>query len=127
MGQILESNLIAQLRQILGRNGVAVGEDELLVYESDAMTTHLARPLAVVFPRSTEQVSHVIKLLHENRIPFGPRGAGTGLSSGAITTGCEKGDRAVVIEIARMNRILEIDHANRPATMQPGLINVKLS
>src|SRR6266508_3445458 len=91
------------------------------------MTTHRARPLAVIFPRSTEQVSRVVGLLHENRIPFGPRGAGTGLSSGAIATGCEKGDRAVVIEMARMNRILEIDYANRRAVVQPGVINVKLS
>ncbi|HMB29035.1 MAG TPA: FAD-binding protein, partial [Blastocatellia bacterium] len=127
MAQALESNLIAQLREITGRDGVAVGEDELLVYECDAMTTHRARPLAVIFPRSTEQVSRVIGLLHENRVPFGPRGAGTGLSSGAIATGCEKGDRAVVIEMARMNRVLEIDYANRRAVVQPGVINVKLS
>src|SRR5262250_175964 len=122
-----ESKLTARLREIVGKDGVAVGEDELLVYECDAMTTHRARPLAVLFPRSTEQVSRVVGLLHENRIPFGPRGAGTGLSSGAIATGCEKGDRAVVIEMARMNRILEIDYANRRAVVQPGVINVKLS
>src|SRR5215471_11464731 len=127
MGRLLESNLIARLHEIMGRDGVAVGEDELLVFECDAMTTHRSRPLAVVFPRSTEQVSRVIRLLHENRIPFGPRGAGTGLSSGAIATGCDKGDRAVVIEMARMNRILEIDYANRRAVTQPGVINVKLS
>src|SRR5262249_8916620 len=127
MAQTLESKLIAQLREITGPGGVAVGEDELLVYECDAMTRHRARPLAVIFPRSTEQVSRVIGLLHENRIPYGPRGAGTGLSSGAIATGCEKGDRAVVIEMARMNRILEIDYANRRAVTQPGVINVKLS
>ena len=127
MAQTLESKLIAQLREIVGRDGVAVGDDELLVFECDAMTTHRARPLAVIFPRATEQVSRVVTLLHENRIPFGPRGAGTGLSSGAIATGCEKGDRAVVIEMARMNRILDIDYPNRRAIVQPGVINVKLS
>src|SRR5215475_10681467 len=127
MTQTPESNLTARLREIVGKDGVAIGEDELLVYECDAMTTHRSRPLAVIFPGSTEQVSRVIRLLHENRIPFGPRGAGTGLSSGAIATGCEKGDRAVVIEMARMNRILEIDYANRRAVTQPGVINVKLS
>jgi glycolate oxidase subunit GlcD len=127
MAQTFESKLIAQLREIAGKDGVAVGEDELLVFECDAMTTHRARPLAVIFPGSTEQVSRAVKLLYENRIPFGPRGAGTGLSSGAIATGCEKGDRAVVIEMARMNRILEIDYANRRAVLQPGVINVKLS
>src|SRR5262249_56648725 len=54
-------------------------------------------------------------------------GAGRGLGSGASATGCERGDRAVVIEMARMNRILEIDYANRRAVVQPGVINVKLS
>jgi glycolate oxidase subunit GlcD len=127
MTQTLESKLIAQLCEIVGRDAVAVGDDELLVYECDAMTTHRSRPLAVIFPRTTEQVSRIVKLLHENRIPFGPRGAGTGLSSGAIATGCEKGERAVVIEMARMNRILEIDYANRRAIVQPGVINIKLS
>jgi glycolate oxidase subunit GlcD len=127
MAQTLESKLIAELRNIAGQDSVAIGDDELLVYECDAMTTHRSRPLAVVFPRTTEHVSRIVKLLHENRIPFGPRGAGTGLSSGAIATGCEKGERAVVIEMARMNRILEIDYANRRAILQPGVINIKLS
>ncbi len=127
MAQTVESKIIAELRDIAGKDGVAVGDDELLVYECDAMTTHRSRPLAVVFPRLTEQVSRIVKLLYENRIPFGPRGAGTGLSSGAIATGCEKGERAVVIEMARMNRILEIDYANRRAILQPGVINIRLS
>ncbi len=127
MAQTVESKIIAELRDIAGKDGVAVGDDELLVYECDAMTTHRSRPLAVVFPRATEQVSRIVKLLYENRIPFGPRGAGTGLSSGAIATGCEKGERSVVIEMARMNRILEIDYANRRAILQPGVINIRLS
>lgn len=127
MAKSSEPKIIAQLREIAGRDAVTCDEDELLVYECDAMTTHRSRPLAVIFPRTTEQVSRIVKLLHENRIPFGPRGAGTGLSSGAIATGCEKGDRAVVIEMARMNRILDIDYANRRAVVQPGVINIKLS
>src|SRR5262249_41881118 len=115
MAQTLESKLIAQLREIVGKDGVAVGEDEMLVFECDAMTTHRAPPLAVISPSGPEQVPRVVNLPHENRIPFGPRGAGRGLSSGAIATGCKKGDRAVVIEMARMNRILDIDYANRRA------------
>lgn len=127
MSKSSEPKIIAQLREIAGRDAVTCDDDELMVYECDAMTTHRSRPLAVVFPRATEQVSRIVKLLHDNRIPFGPRGAGTGLSSGAIATGCEKGERAVVIEMARMNRILDIDYANRRAIVQPGVINVKLS
>ncbi|MFN0087096.1 MAG: FAD-linked oxidase C-terminal domain-containing protein [Blastocatellia bacterium] len=127
MSQDSKARIFSQLREILGKDGLATDDAELLVYECDAVTAHKSRPLAVVFPRTTQQVSKVVKLLHENRIPFGPRGAGTGLSSGALAIGCEEGQRSVTIEMARMNRIVEIDYANRRAIVQPGLINVRLS
>ncbi|MBL8170645.1 MAG: FAD-binding protein [Acidobacteria bacterium] len=127
MTEKLDAKLIAELREILGNDAVIADDAELLVYECDAMTTHKSRPLAVVFPRTTEHVSRTVKLLHKHGIPFGPRGAGTGLSSGAVALGCEKGERAVTIEMARMNRVLEVDYANRRAIVQPGLINVRLS
>ena len=69
----------------------------------------------------------MVRLLSANGIAFGPRGAGTGLSSGAIALGCESGERSVTIEMARLNRIIEIDYANRRAIVQPGVINVRLS
>lgn len=127
MAQTESSTIIAQLRKILGPDGVATDPSELLVYECDAIAMHKARPLAVLFPRTTDQVSQAVKLLHDNRIPFGPRGAGTGLSSGALALGCEEGQRSVIIEMARMNQIIEIDYANHRAIVQPGLINIKLS
>jgi len=80
-----------------------------------------------VFPGSTSEVARVVRLLASSGVPFGPRGAGTGLSSGAIAVGCEKGLRSVTIEMARLNRILEIDYANRRAILQPGVINIRLS
>jgi glycolate oxidase subunit GlcD len=122
-----ENNIISQLREIVGTNGVTVEESELLVYECDAIAMHKSRPLAVVFPQNTNETSQVVKLLYENRIPFGPRGAGTGLSSGSLALGCEENTRSVIIEMARMNRILDIDYANRRATVQPGVINIRLS
>src|SRR5262245_13971708 len=127
MAQSFESKIIAELRQLVGKKNVATDEAELVVYECDAIAMHKARPLAVVFPHTTEEVSHVVKLLHDARIPFGPRGAGTGLSSGSIALGCEKSQRSVIIELARLNRILEIDYANLRAVVQPGVINIKLS
>ncbi|MCI0661123.1 MAG: FAD-binding protein [Acidobacteria bacterium] len=127
MSQIKESKIIAELREVTGKDGIIADEEELVVYECDAIAMHKVRPLAVVFPRTTEEVSRVIKLLHNHRIPFGPRGAGTGLSSGALALGCEKNQRSVIIEMARMNRILEIDYPNRRAIVQPGVINIKLS
>jgi glycolate oxidase subunit GlcD len=119
--------IVGEMRGIVGKDAVASDDAELMVYECDAMTTHKSRPLAVVFPRTTDQVSRVVRLLSANGIAFGPRGAGTGLSSGAIALGCESGERSVTIEMARLNRIIEIDYANRRAIIQPGVINVRLS
>jgi glycolate oxidase subunit GlcD len=115
------------LRRIVGPAAVAIDEAELLVYECDAVAIHKQRPLAVIFPKTTKEVAEVVRLLHQERIPFGPRGAGTGLSSGALPIGCQDGQRAVIIEMARMNQILEIDYANQSAKVQPGVINVRLS
>ncbi|HWQ35378.1 MAG TPA: FAD-linked oxidase C-terminal domain-containing protein [Blastocatellia bacterium] len=127
MTQTLDKSVITELHSILGKDAVVTDEAELMVYECDAITTQKIRPLAVLFPSTTEQVSRTVRLLSQNGIAFGPRGAGTGLSSGALALGCEKGERAVTIEMARMNRILEIDYANQRAIVQPGVINVRLS
>ncbi len=127
MTQRLDLQVIAQLREILGSDAVITDEAELMVYECDAMTTHKIRPLAVVFPRTTEQISRLVRLLSSRGIPFSPRGAGTGISAGSIALGCNPGERSVMIEMARMNRILEIDYANHRAIVQPGVINIKLS
>lgn len=122
-----DAKIFAELRAIAGKEGVITDDDEMIVYECDGLTTTKARPLAVVFPQNTEQVSRIVRLLSANGVPFGPRGAGTGLSSGALAVGCEPGQRSVTIEMARMNRILEIDYPNKRARVQPGVINVRLS
>jgi glycolate oxidase subunit GlcD len=127
MTQTLEPNLIAELCEIVGASGVVNDEAELMVYECDAITTHKARPLAVVFPRSTEEVSRVVRLLSTHGIAFSPRGAGTGISAGSIALGCNPGERSVTIEMARMNRILAVDYANHRAVVQPGVVNIWLS
>ena len=95
---------------------------ELFVYESDALTLLRGRPLAVAFPLSTRGVVAVVKACRKAGVPFVPRGAGTGLSGGATPV-----DGCMLIECARMDRILEIDAVNRTATVQPGLINAHLS
>ena len=127
MLQTLDKSLLTQLQHIFGKDGVITDETELMAYECDGLTTQKVRPLAVLFPATTEHVSRAVRLLSQRDIAFGPRGAGTGLSSGAVPTGCEKGERSVIIEMARMNKILEIDYANQRAIVQPGVINVRLS
>jgi glycolate oxidase subunit GlcD len=114
--------LTKQLRAIVGDEAVRAEPDELLVYECDGLPQHKHLPRAVVFPNSTEQVSDVLALLAQEKIPFTPRGAGTGLSGGALAM-----ERGVVIELARMRQILEIDAVNRLAVVQPGVVNLNVS
>jgi glycolate oxidase subunit GlcD len=114
--------LIKNLRAIAGRENVLAEPDELLVYECDGLPQHKHAPRAVVFPTSTEETSEVLQLLAQEKVSFAPRGAGTGLSGGALAI-----DRGVVIELARMRQILKIDPENRLAVVQTGLVNAHLS
>ncbi len=114
--------LTKQLRVIVGDEAVRSEPDELLVYECDGLPQHKYLPRAIVFPDSTEQVSAVLALLAREKVPFTPRGAGTGLSGGALAM-----NQGVVIELARMRRILEIDAVNRLAVVQPGVVNLHVS
>ena len=114
--------MILNLRAIVGRRNVLAEPEELLVYECDGLPQHKHPPRAVVFPNSTEEVSEVLKLLAREEVSFAPRGAGTGLSGGALAI-----NQGVVIELARMRKILKIDPENRLAVVQTGLVNAHLS
>src|SRR5919201_2394343 len=102
--------LTEDLRAVVGRDAVLAESDELLVYECDGLPQHKHAPRAVVFPNSNEETSEVLALLHDEGVSFAPRGAGTGLSGGALAI-----NRGVVIELARMRKILKIDPENRLA------------
>ena len=114
--------VVLNLRAIVGRLNVLAEPEELLVYECDGLPQHKHPPRAVVFPNSTEEVSEVLKLLAREEVSFAPRGAGTGLSGGALAI-----SQGVVIELARMRKILKIDRENRLAIVQTGLVNAHLS
>jgi hypothetical protein len=117
----MDSSIIRQLRKIAGKDAVLDRPEELMLYEYDAgVDKH--RPGAVVFAQTTQQVSQVMKLASDKKIPVVPRGAGTGLSGGAIAR-----REAIVLSLARMNKILEIDVPNQRAVVQPGLVNLELS
>jgi glycolate oxidase subunit GlcD len=112
----------AQLAALVGPGGVIAEPGSLLVYESDGLTATRSRPRMVVLPEDTAQTAAVIGVLAEAGIPFVARGAGTGLSGGAVAL-----EGAVVISLARMRRIIQLDAANRVARVQPGVVNVELS
>jgi len=113
--------VLKRLREIVGHDAVLERAEDLMLYEFDAGVDH-GTPRAVVFPRSTEQVSRVMSLATDAGVPVVPRGAGTGLSGGSIAR-----NGAIVLAFARMNRILEIDLDNHRAVVQPGVVNLELT
>jgi glycolate oxidase len=113
---------LQELTDIMAPSRILSAPDELLVYECDGHTLDKALPGAVVFPTSAEQVVKIVKLANTYGIPFVARGAGTGLSGGALAL-----DGGIVIEMCRMNKILEIDYVNQRAVVEPGLVNLHLS
>ncbi len=115
-------SLKENLEAIVSRANVLTSPDELLVYECDGLPQHKHQPRAVVFPSSTEETAAVMRVLAQAGVPFTPRGAGTGLSGGALAL-----NRGVVIEMARMRSILKIDQLNRIAIVQPGVVNAHVS
>ena len=120
--QPLPASLVRGLSDVVGPSHVITDPNRLLVYESDGLTAYRLRPRAVVLPASTEEVASVVRLLHAEGVAVVPRGAGTGLSGGALPVG-----NGVIVGTARMNRILSLDVENRLARVQPGVINAKLT
>ena len=113
--------LIDALMAVVGREHVVWRPEDLLVYEFDG-TIEKGQPYGVVFPGTTDEVAAVVRVCREMGVTVTPRGAGTGLSGGAVAA-----RRGVVVGTARMRRILEIDPLNRLAVVEPGLPNIQLS
>jgi glycolate oxidase subunit GlcD len=114
--------LIENLRAAVGCESLLTEADELLVYECDGLPQHKYPPRAVVFPNSTEEVAEVLRILAREQVHFAPRGAGTGLSGGALAVA-----RGVIIELARMRRLLKLDPENRLAVVETGMVNAHLT
>lgn len=115
-------HIVGGLLEILGPQGVVDSAEERRAYETDALTAYRAVPLAVVLPASTAEVAAVMRFLGENGIKVVARGAGTSLSGGALPT-----EDCVVVGLARLNRILGVDYANRAATVQAGVTNINIT
>ncbi len=115
-------DVLKAVAAIVGPRWVRSAPAELETFASDGLPTHHTRPLAVVLPGSRDEVIRLVRVLAHHGAPFVPRGAGTGLSGGAVG-----GSGEVIIALTRLNRILAVDARNRRATVEPGVVNVRLS
>jgi glycolate oxidase subunit GlcD len=110
-----------ELRNIVGARHLLEHATELLVYENDALPGYHKRPKLAVFPGTRDEVIAVVRALYRSGAPFVPRGAGTGLSGGALA------DDIVLLGLQRLRRVLAIDPVKRTATVEPGVVNTMLT
>ena len=117
----MDARLIRELGHMVGKGGVLSCAEDLVLYEYDG-SVEQGRPDCVVFPRTTAEVSGIARLAGRFGVPLVGRGAGTGLSGGALAR-----HGGVLVVFSRMNRILELDCENRRAVVQPGVVNLDLT
>src|SRR3954453_1830462 len=116
------STLIEELHAICGDDHVVTHADQLRTYESDGLLQSRALPRAVALPDTAEQVQRVVRLCHEHEVPWVARGAGSGLSGGAVPV-----EEGVLIVLSRMRRVVEVDILNQRVTVEPGVTNIDVS
>lgn len=114
--------IVAALRAIVPGEGVIAAPAQMRAYETDGLTAYRQMPLVVALPETTAQVSAILKYAHDNAIKVVPRGAGTSLSGGALPLA-----DGILLGMAKFNRVLEIDYANRCAVVQPGVTNLAIT
>ena len=113
--------LAARLAEIVGQNRVIARHSQLLAYSSDGLPGYTRVPALAVFPGTRDETIAVVQELASARVPFVPRGAGTGLSGGALADG------VVLLGLNRLRRILSIDTVNQLAVVEPGVVNTSLT
>ncbi|HEY8518172.1 MAG TPA: FAD-linked oxidase C-terminal domain-containing protein [Candidatus Binatia bacterium] len=112
------TRLAERLATVVGRDGIVDRPEALLVYECDGYTLERSTPALVVLPRTPEQVAEVVRVLAAERVPFVPRGAGTGLSGGTLPVAAP-----VMVCTSRLQAIESIDVRNRRVVAQAGVVN----
>ncbi|MCW0211837.1 MAG: FAD-binding protein, partial [Pseudonocardia sp.] len=118
----LDPRARAAFAAAIGAENVIDDPVERRAYECDGLTGYRVVPDMVLLPRSAEQVAAGVRVCHEFGIPFVARGAGTGLSGGALPVA-----DGVVISLARLKRVLEVDAPNRRAVVEPGVTNLEIT
>jgi glycolate oxidase len=117
-----KAEIVRALRRIVPGEGVVSEPAGLVPFESDGLSAYRQRPLAVVLPETTAQVSEILRWCQANGVKVVPRGAGTSLSGGALPLA-----DGVVLGLSKFNRVLEVDYANRCAVVQPGVTNLAIT
>ena len=117
-----KARLAERLRQVLPAEAVISDPAETRVYECDGLTAYRCPPMLAVLPASTQEVSDILRICHEEGVPVVPRGAGTSLAGGAMPTA-----DSVLLGVARMNAVLETDLANRLIRVQTGRTNLSVT
>ncbi|WP_323767521.1 FAD-linked oxidase C-terminal domain-containing protein [Antarctobacter sp.] len=117
-----KDRIVERLRGVLPADRVIADEAETRAYECDALTAYRCPPLAAVLPSTTAEVSAVLKICHEEGVPVVPRGSGTSLAGGALPTA-----DSVILGVARMNEVLEVDYADRIIRVQTGRTNLSVT
>jgi len=117
-----KASVLARLRQVLPEDAIIADPAETRAYECDALTAYKCAPMIAVLPSSTQEVSDILRICHDEGVPVVPRGAGTSLAGGALPTA-----DCVILGVARMNEVLEVDYDNRFIRVQTGRTNLSVT
>lgn len=117
-----KARVVERLQGVLPFDAVIFDERETRAYECDALTAYKCPPMVAVLPSSTQEVSDVLRICHEEGVPVVPRGSGTSLAGGALPTA-----DCVILGVARMNDVIETDYENRIIRVQTGRTNLSVT
>jgi len=117
-----KANIVSDLKKIIKNENILYHEDEVRPFETDSLSAYKQKPLLVVFPENTNQVSKVLSYCNQHRIKVVPRGAGTGLSGGALPM-----PDSILLCLGKFKKIIDIDYKNRCVVAQPGVTNLSIT
>ncbi len=117
-----KNDIVSDLKKIIKSENILHHEDELRPFETDALSAYKQKPLIVIFPENTKEVSKILSYCNQHRIKVVPRGSGTGLSGGALPM-----QDSILLCLGKFNKIIEIDYKNRCVVAQPGVTNLSIT
>ena len=117
-----KNTIIKNLKKIIKSENILDHEDQVRPFETDGLSAYKQKPMAVVFPENTKEVSEILSFCNNEKIKIVPRGAGTGLSGGALPLA-----DSILLSLGKFNKILDIDYKNRCVVAQPGVTNLGIT